>query len=358
MKMAVELAKGGTGFVSPNPLVGAVVVKNGRIIGCGYHRKYGELHAERNAFAACTESAEGADLYVTLEPCCHYGKTPPCTEAVIENGIKRVFIGSPDPNPKVAGNGVAILRKHGIEVIEGVLREECDALNDIFFHYITTGTPYVILKYAMTADGKIATHTGASKWITSEESRDHVQHTRKRVSAVMTGIGTVLADDPLLTCRLEDAGVHSRVICDSRLRIPADSRIMKTASSVPTYIATVSDDAEKKEVLENLGAVIIKTPSADGKVDLEYLMKQLASEYRIDSILLEGGAELACSALEAGIVNKLQVYIAPKIFGGATARSAVGGIGVDYPDKAFMLSDPVISTIGSDILIEYSVGGE
>lgn len=358
MRMAVELAKGGTGFVSPNPLVGAVIVKNDRVIGCGYHRKYGELHAERNAFASCTESAEGADLYVTLEPCCHYGKTPPCTDAVIENGIRRVFIGSSDPNPKVAGKGAAILRKHGIEVCEGVLREECDALNDIFFHYITNGTPYVILKYAMTADGKTATHTGASKWITSEESRDHVQRTRKRVSAVMAGIGTVLADDPLLTCRLEDPGVHSRIICDSGLRIPADSRIMKTASSVPTYIAAVTDDPEKKEVLEKLGATVIKTPSCEGRVDLVWLMKHLASEYHIDSILLEGGAELACSALEAGIVNKLQVYIAPKIFGGAGAKSAVGGIGVDYPDKAYMLSEPVISTIGDDILIEYKVGGE
>ena len=174
----------------------------------------------------------------------------------------------------------------------------------------------------------------------------------------MAGIGTVLADDPLLTCRLEDPGVHSRIICDSGLRIPADCQIMKTASSVPTYIATVSDDPEKKEVLEKLGATIIKTPSADGRVDLVWLMKHLASEYNIDSILLEGGAELACSALEAGIVNKLQVYIAPKIFGGASAKSAVGGIGVDYPDKAYMLSEPVIKTIGDDILIEYKVGGE
>lgn len=358
MRMAVELAKGGIGFTSPNPLVGAVIVKNSRVIGWGYHQRYGELHAERNAFASCTESAEGADLYVTLEPCCHYGKTPPCTEAVIENKIRRVFIGSHDPNPKVSGKGAAILREHGIEVTEGVLKDECDALNPIFFHYISTGTPYVILKYAMTADGKICTRTGASKWITSEASREHVQYTRKRTSAIMAGIGTVLADDPLLTCRLEEPGVHTRIICDSSLRIPTDSNIMKTAKDIPTIIATASDDEERIKRLEELGASVVKFPSAEGRVDLKALMKYLASERKIDSVLLEGGAELAYSALEAGIVNRLQVYVAPKIFGGCLAKSAVGGLGAELPDNAFKLSDPVVSTIGDDILIEYNVGGE
>lgn len=358
MRMAVELAKCGTGFVNPNPLVGAVIVKNGRIIGCGYHQRYGQLHAERNAFASCTESAEGADMYVTLEPCCHYGKTPPCTEAVIENKIRRVFIGSSDPNPRVAGKGAAILREHGIEVTEGVLKEECDALNDIFFHYITKGTPYVILKYAMTADGKIATCTGASKWITSEASRENVQYTRKRTAAVMVGSGTVLADDPQLTCRLEEPGNHSRIICDSRLRIPADCNIMKTASDIPTYIATVSEDTEKIKSLEALGAHVIKTAPSEGRVNLNELMRILASEEHIDSILLEGGAELAYSALKSRIVNRIQVYIAPKIFGGTLARSAVGGEGVLTPDEAFRLSDPVISKTGEDILIEYKAGGE
>lgn len=358
MRMAIELAKGGTGFVNPNPLVGAVIVKNGRVIGCGYHQRYGQLHAERNAFASCTESAKGADMYVTLEPCCHYGKTPPCTEAVIENGIKRVFIGSHDPNPKVAGKGAAILKEHGIEVVEGFLREECDSLNDIFFHYISTGMPYVILKYAMTADGKTATYTGASKWITSEASRKHVQYTRKRVSGIMAGIGTVLADNPQLTCRLEEPGTLARIICDSRLRIPEDCCIMKTACEIPTYIATVSDDAAKTAALEKLGAHVVRTESADGKVNLPQLMKYLASEEHIDSILLEGGAELAYSALKSGIVSKVQVYMAPKIFGGSRAKSAVGGEGAALPDDAFMLSDPVVSTIGEDILIEYRVGGE
>ncbi|MBE6851905.1 MAG: bifunctional diaminohydroxyphosphoribosylaminopyrimidine deaminase/5-amino-6-(5-phosphoribosylamino)uracil reductase RibD [Ruminococcus sp.] len=358
MSMAIELARGGTGFVNPNPLVGAVIVKNDRVIGCGYHRRYGELHAERNAFSSCTESAEGADMYVTLEPCCHYGKTPPCTEAIIENKIRRVFIGSSDPNPEVAGKGVKILQEHGIEVTEGVMKDECDSLNDIFFHYISCRTPYVILKYAMTADGKIATYAGKSKWITSEASRLEVQRTRKRTAAIMAGIGTVLADDPMLTCRLDDPGVHTRIICDSSLRIPTDCNILKTAADIPTVIATVSDDTEKIKHIEKSGAKVIKTSaSEDGRVDLKELMRYLAAELHIDSILLEGGSELAYSALKSGIVNKLQVYVAPKIFGGAGAKTPVGGAGAALPDEAFMLAKPKIKTIGDDILIEYEIEG-
>lgn len=356
MHMAVELAKKGTGFVNPNPLVGAVIVKNGVVIGSGYHKKYGDLHAERNAFADCSESAEGADIYVTLEPCCHHGKTPPCTEAIVQNKIKRVFIGSDDPNPLVAGKGVQFLRENGIEVYTGILKDECDSLNEIFFHYITNKTPYVILKYAMTADGKIATFSGKSKWITSESSRQSVQYLRKRTSAVMVGIGTVLADDPMLNCRLEEPGVHSRIVCDSKLSIPLDSALLNTADRYPTYIATVSDDAQKIKLIESKGAKVIKTSPENKRVCLSELMNILYS-YGIDSILLEGGAELAYSALESGIVNKVMVYIAPKIFGGNTAKTAVGGFGAESPDDAFMLCDPVVKNIGDDILIEYGVKG-
>lgn len=357
MRMALDLAVKGTGFVNPNPLVGAVIVKDGEVIGSGWHERYGGLHAERNAFASCTRDAQGADIYVTLEPCCHYGKTPPCTDAIIENKIRRVFIGSDDPNPKVAGRGVSILREHGIEVFTGILKEECDSINEIFFHYISQNTPYVILKYAMTADGKTATFSGKSKWITSEESRENVQYTRKRTAAVMTGIGTVLADDPMLTCRLPDPGVHARIICDSFLRIPVDCNILKTSGEIPTYIATISDDREKYLEIEGTGAHIIKTAQKNGRVDLCWLMRYLAKNEHIDSILLEGGSELAYSALESGIVNKIQVYIAPKIFGGALAKTAVGGAGIDLPSDAFMLSSPVIKTIGNDILIEYKMKG-
>jgi len=356
MQMALDLAVRGTGYVNPNPLVGAVIVKNGEIIGSGWHRRYGDLHAERNAFASCKESCEGADMYVTLEPCCHFGKTPPCTEAVIANKIKRVFIGSDDPNPKVAGKGAALLKAHGIEVITGVLKEECDKINDIFFHYITTGTPYVVYKYAMTADGKTSTVSGKSQWISCESSREHVQYTRKRMAAIMTGIGTVIADDPMLTCRLDDPGVHTRIICDSSLRIPVESRIIQTADKYPVIIATVSDDEEKRRILEEKGAVIVKTQSADGRVDLKELMTILAGEYKIDSVLLEGGSELAFSALKAGIVNKVQAYIAPKMFGGKTAGTPLGGAGVDSPDEAFMLGTPQILVSGDDLLLEYTIG--
>lgn len=354
MQMAIELAKCGIGHVNPNPLVGAVIVKDGEIIGKGFHARCGGLHAERNAFADCVKSSQGADIYVTLEPCCHYGKTPPCTEAIVENKIKRVFIGSRDPNPLVSGKGAEFLRKHGIEVYEDILREECDKINDIFFHYITTKTPYVILKYAMTADGKIATFSGKSKWITSEQSRNNVQLTRKRTHAVMVGIKTVLADDPLLTCRAENPGVHTRIICDSNLSVPLDSNIVKTAAEYPTIIATVSTDDKKINALKEKGIKIIQT-SGD-RVNLPELMKRLGAD-GIDSILLEGGAELAYSALENNIVNKVQVYIAPKIFGGLCAKTAVSGAGVECPSDAFMLCDPVISKIGEDILIEYNVKG-
>ncbi len=355
MSMALELAVKGIGFVNPNPLVGAVIVKNGRVIGTGWHEKYGGLHAERNAFKNCTEDPEGADIYVTLEPCCHYGKTPPCTEAIIENGIRRVFIGSGDPNPKVAGKGVSILREHGIEVFEGVMKNRCDSINKIFFHYITTGTPYVILKYAMTADGKTAAVTGESKWISSEASREDVQKLRKRTAAVMTGIGTVLKDDPLLNCRLPDPGIHSRIICDSSLRISPESNILKTAGEIPTIIATLSDDREKTGLIESCGAQVLKMPSDNGHVDLKFLMKILAEEKHIDSILLEGGAELAYSAFNSGIVNKVRMYLAPKIFGGNTAKTPVGGEGVLHPDGAFMLCNPEIMKIGDDIAIDYNV---
>ncbi|MDO5560933.1 MAG: bifunctional diaminohydroxyphosphoribosylaminopyrimidine deaminase/5-amino-6-(5-phosphoribosylamino)uracil reductase RibD [Oscillospiraceae bacterium] len=356
MSMAVNLAKRGTGFVNPNPLVGAVIVKNGSVIGQGWHRRYGQLHAERNAFADLSESAEGADMYVTLEPCCHYGKTPPCTQAIIENKIRRVFVGSDDPNPKVAGGGIKQLRDNGIEVVTGVLKESCDRINDIFFHYIQTGTPYVILKYAMTADGKTAASTGESKWITGDESRQHVHQTRKRCAAIMAGLGTVVADDPMLTCRTEDPSNPVRIICDSRLRIPPDCNILKTAHEVPTYIAAVCHDEKKEQQIKNTGAEIIFTDACDSRVDLTQLMKMLGKS-GIDSVLIEGGSELAYSAVKSGIVNKIEAYIAPKIFGGKTAFTPVGGKGVDFPDEAFMLEKPDVSVIGDDILLEYKVKG-
>ena len=215
MRLALALAERGRGWTAPNPMVGAVIVKDGAVIGQGWHERYGEPHAERNALAACTADPAGATMYVTLEPCCHHGKQPPCVDAILASGIRRVVIGSADPNPLVAGKGVAILRSRGVEVTESVLREECDALNRIFFHYITTGRPFVSMKYAMTMDGKIAAFTGASKWVTGETARRHVQQQRHRFRGIMVGVGTVLADDPLLTCRMENGRNPIRVICDT-----------------------------------------------------------------------------------------------------------------------------------------------
>ena len=353
MKAALNEAVKGLGFTNPNPMVGAVIVKDGRIISRGYHRRYGELHAERNAIINCKDNLNGSEIYVTLEPCCHYGKTPPCTEAIIQSGIKKVFIGSEDPNPLVAGKGAQTLRKHGIYVESGILKKECDRINDVFFHYITYKTPFVVIKYAMTADGKIACYNGESKWITGERARENVQKSRLRYSAVMVGAGTVIADDPMLACRLENGRNPIRIICDSRLRIPADCNIVKTADKVRTIIVCL-ETAKNAEIYQKYGVEILRTGERDGRVDLKELVVRLG-EMKIDSILLEGGSELNYSAMKAGIVNKVQAYISPKIFGGKNAPSPVSGLGVSSPADAFMLHNPSISRFGEDILIEWRI---
>ena len=237
MRRALKLARQGAGYTNPNPMVGCVVVKDGRIISEGYHEKYGEFHAERNALTRCVEDPAGADLYVTLEPCCHYGKTPPCTEIIIEKKIARVFVGSMDSNPLVAGKGVQILREAGIEVETGILAEECRKLNEVFYHYMETGLPFVAMKYAMSLDGKIACATGDSKWVTGEAARRHVHELRKQYMGIMVGIGTVLADDPMLNCRVAEGADPVRIVCDSQLRIPMDSRLVQTARQIPTIVA-------------------------------------------------------------------------------------------------------------------------
>ena len=357
MRRAIALARNGIGFVNPNPLVGAVIARDGKIIGEGWHAHYGEAHAERNALQNCKDSPRNADLYVTLEPCCHTGKQPPCTDAIIEAGISRVFVGSEDPNPLVSGKGIAALEAAGITVVRGYLREECDALNTIFFHYIRTRTPYVIMKIAMTADGKTATRAGLSRWITGEEARHHVHETRKRCAGVMVGIGTVLADDPSLTCRIENPSNPARIICDSNLQIPLDCNLVTTAHEIPTYIAACSLDRRKAEHLESKGVHVLEIISADGKVNLRSLMRRLGS-LGIDSILLEGGAALHEAALRAGIVQHVQVYIAPKMFGGVSAKSAVGGLGVYEVDEAYRLTRPSFARFGDDVLLEFDVEGK
>ncbi|MBQ3601679.1 MAG: bifunctional diaminohydroxyphosphoribosylaminopyrimidine deaminase/5-amino-6-(5-phosphoribosylamino)uracil reductase RibD [Lachnospiraceae bacterium] len=359
MERAIELAKKGAGFVSPNPMVGAVIVKDGRIIGEGFHEKCGGLHAERNAIASLTESANGATIYVTLEPCCHYGKTPPCTEAIIEQKIAKVVIGSRDPNPLVAGKGVAQLKKAGIQVEEDFMRQECDALNPIFFHYISKRTPYVAMKYAMTMDGKIATGIGESKWITGEQARKQVHELRHCYKGIMVGIGTVLKDDPLLNCRIDGGIDPIRIICDSNMRIPLESQIVNTAKDIPTIVAIkeqvfTKEMQEKKMELKKRNIEVIPIKEKNGHIDLQELMVILG-EKEVDSILLEGGGILNEGALQQNIVSKAYVYIAPKIFGGENAKTPVSGKGVDYPDEAYKFSLENTTLLGSDILLEYKI---
>ena len=354
MKMALELAQKGMGFTAPNPMVGAVIVKNGRIIGQGYHRKYGGLHAEREALAVCTEEPEGASIYVTLEPCCHYGKQPPCVNAILEAGIRRVIIGSSDPNPLVAGKGIRILKDHGIEVTENILKEECDKLNEAFFYYIQNKKPYVVMKYAMTMDGKIAAYTGESKWVTGEAARIHVQEQRLKYTGIMVGVGTVLADDPMLTCRLENSRNPVRIICDSHLRTPLTSKIVRTAKTIPTILASSSKDQQKIKNYEEMGCQVLYVPEKNGHIDLNRLMEILGAT-KIDSILLEGGGSLNWSALESGIVQKVQTYIAPKLFGGEEAKTPVEGKGFPDPASAVLLKNSEMIRLGDDFLIESEV---
>ncbi len=352
MGRAIELARRGEGFTSPNPLVGAVIVKENRIIGEGYHAKYGDLHAERAALKNCRVSPRGATMYVTLEPCCHHGKQPPCTEAILESGIREVYIGSRDPNPLVSGKGVAQLRAAGITVHLDFMREACDALNPIFFHYITTKTPYVLLKYAMTADGKIACSSGLSKWVTGEIARAHVHLTRKRVAAICVGIRTVLADDPLLSCRCDTPHQPVRVVLDTHFNIPLESQLVQTAKEIPLFVIAHHPDPVKKSVIENCGATVLDVPLQGEHVSFSATMKSLGA-LGIDSVLVEGGASLHASALQSGMVQKLQVYLAPKIFGG-NGLSPVGTMGILSPNDAILFEKPTITAIGDDILLEFS----
>ena len=355
MRLALEEAKRGSGGVNPNPLVGAVIVRDGEVLSTGYHERYGELHAERNALAHLDgQSAEGATMYVTLEPCCHHGHQPPCTDAIIEHKLARVVIGSRDPNPLVAGKGVKILRNAGIEVKEDVLREACDAVNEVFMHYITTKCPFVAMKTAMTMDGKIACHTGASQWISGEASRQYVQTLRNHYKGIMVGVGTVLADNPRLTCRLEGGRNPLRIVCDSHLQTPLDATVVQTAHEVPTILATtVESEAAWAPYLEK-GCKVLLCTEKDGHIDLNDLMEKLGAQ-GIDGILLEGGGTLNEAALRAGIVNKVISFVAPKIVGGAAAKTPVEGAGVDHPDAAYALKITSVRFIGDDLLIESEV---
>lgn len=377
MRRAIALAKKGVGHTNPNPMVGAVIVKDGRIIGEGYHQQLGGLHAERNALASCQESAEGATIYVTLEPCCHYGKTPPCTEAIIEHKLKKVVIGSGDPNPKVAGKGAASLRAAGIEVVEGFLREECDAVNPVFFQYIREQQPYVALKYAMTADGKIAANSGDSRWITGEAARAHTHKLRNYYTGIMVGIGTVLLDNPTLTCRLSEpaeetvrdgqgtGNLHGRnpirIICDSHLRIPLECNICHTIQQSPVIVACLPPEGSEKEnakqkaaQLEAKGIQVLYVEEKAGHIDMADLIRKLGQQ-EIDGILVEGGGQINAALVKERLVHHIYAYVGAQIFGGTGSYTPVSGAGIEAVADSMRLYNPKVQTFGNDVLLEYDV---
>lgn len=399
MKRALALAQKGEGRVSPNPLVGCVVVKDNAILAEGFHQQYGGFHAERNALLSCGEEAQGADLYVNLEPCCHHGKTPPCTEIILEKGIRRVFVGCLDPNPLVAGQGIAQLRQQGVEVKTGILEQECRRLNEIFFYYIQTRRPFTAMKYAMTLDGRIAADSGSSQWITGEAARNHVHTLRRRYTAILAGIGTVLADDPMLDCRIEEGVNPVRILCDSRLRLPLSSHLVKTADRIRTIVAccdpgllhqswaqgaepnprdiepyaqgaephaqsadpyprTVKERERKMQQLQQAGIEVWTlppqkregSPNLTTRLGLSALWEKMG-EAGIDSVLVEGGGTIHGSLLREGLVNRVYAYLAPKLIGGEYNRAPIRGPGILRMADACQLSDTELLPLGEDWLV-------
>jgi diaminohydroxyphosphoribosylaminopyrimidine deaminase/5-amino-6-(5-phosphoribosylamino)uracil reductase len=354
MARALELAELGRGRTSPNPLVGAVVVKNGEIVGEGYHQKAGSPHAEINALRDAGEKAWGAVLYVTLEPCCHYGRTPPCTRAIIEAGIKEVVVGVKDPNPLVAGKGIKTLQDAGIRVLVGIMDKEVRIQNEAFFKYIRTKLPFVTLKAAISLDGKIATRTGDSRWITGEEARLLVHRIRAESDAILTGIGTVLADDPLLTVRLPDYDGRRplRVIVDSNLDIPEGSQLVKTACQVPTAVAAVKGkyNENKRARLEALRLEVWELPGSDSGVDLKYLISLLGQK-EVMNLLIEAGSGINAAVLEAELVDKFIVFQAPLLIGGSDAPGVFGGKGFSRIKDCLHLSSVTTHKVGEDLMI-------
>ena len=367
MQDAMLLAQKGEGRVNPNPLVGALVVSDDEVIAKGYHARYGELHAERAAFKDGEEhgvDCKGATMYVTLEPCCHEGHQPPCTDAIIEHGISRVVVGLNDPNPLVAGKGIAMLREAGIEVdvlegepIAGDLVERLRTQNRAFLKFITTGLPWVTAKWAMTLDGKIATTTGDSRWVTGKPAREYVHKVRRVNTGIMCGIGTVLADDPMLNVRLKPETLEAmglkehevrnpiRIIADRQARIPMESQLVSTAREIPTVVAYADGaDEEKLQMLRDAGVVLWNCNS------LTELMQRAGAE-KIDSILLESGGTLSEALLKQGLIDEVLAFVAPKIIGGKMAKTPVEGEGVEQMADAIMLKDHIVMPVGSDILI-------
>ena len=353
MRRALELARMASGRTSPNPMVGAVVVRDGRVVGEGYHRRAGTPHAEVLALQQAGPLARGATLFVNLEPCAHQGRTPPCTRAIIEAGVRRVVAAMVDPNPLVGGKGLEELRQAGIQVDVGVLEKESMRLNEAFAKFITTRRPFVSMKCALSLDGKAATRSGESQWISGDESRARGHELRDRYDAIMVGVGTVIRDDPLLTTRLRvgEGRDPLRIIVDSRCRTPLEARVIKHRSRVPTVIATTEGSPrERREALRQSGAEVWVLRSRGERVDLQHLLEEMGKR-EIISVLLEGGPTLNAGALEAGIVDKLYFFIAPIIIGGREAPGPVGGEGAARLSAAARVTEVQVERLGEDLLV-------
>ena len=367
MRMAIELAKKGEGAVNPNPLVGAVVVKDGKVVGKGYHRFFGGPHAEVYALEEAGKEACGATIYVTLEPCSHYGKTPPCAKKIIDMGIKKCFVGSSDPNPQVAGKGVAMLKKSGIEVVESVLKDECDKLNQVFFKYIKTKIPYLFLKCAITLDGKIATKTGNSKWITNEIAREKVQFYRNKFMGIMVGINTVVLDNPSLTARIQNGVNPFRVVVDPHLKIDENCKVVKNNEDEKTVIIT----SQKNQFVENSENINDKDfeikmkqkrLSQNNKVKFIFLDKEKFSfkkmleeigKMGIDSVLLEGGESLISLAFKEEVIDAGEIFVANKILGDKNAKPFISGFSKDKMEEAILLNNVKNNIYGENVGMKF-----
>ena len=362
MWMAIELAKKGAGAVNPNPMVGAVVVKNGEVIGRGYHKFFGGPHAEVYALEEAGKEAEGATIYVTLEPCSHYGKTPPCAKKIIDMGIKKCFIGSSDPNPKVAGKGVAMLKEAGIEVVENVLKEECDEVNQVFFKYIKTKIPYLFVKCGITLDGKIALSNGISKWITNSIAREKVQYYRNKFMGIMVGINTVLTDNPSLTARIENGVNPFRIIVDPNLQIDENCKVVKNNEDEKTVIITsqknlFTEDAENTEIQIKQKRLAeenkVKFIFIDGEKFSFRKMLEEIGKIGIDSILLEGGETLISLAFEENVIDGGEIFIANKILGDSRAKPFISGFVREKMEEAVQLTNVRNNIYGENVGMEF-----
>lgn len=356
MKQVLSLARKGWGYTSPNPMVGALVVKDGAVVGRGYHEMVGGPHAEVNALVDAGERARGATLYVNLEPCNHHGRTPPCTQAILEAGIARVVVAMEDPNPGVAGGGNALLRSQGIAVTTGVMETEARRLNEIFIKFVTTQQPFVILKCAATLDGRIATRTGDSRWVTGKKARAQVHEIRHGVDAIMVGIGTVINDNPRLTTRLSGGrkGLDPiRIILDTKLSIPEDAQVLKAGASDADTILVTGDavSTAKRKVLRSRGIKVLEAPLREGGINLNSLVNRLGY-IGISSVLVEGGSRVVASVLRSRIVDKILFFYAPKILGGSDGVPISAGPGPDYMRQCVPIRDMSVRGVGDDFLVE------